>query len=141
MLSILGEGEGSGYRGRSILEDSRSPAIYSEALYPGKEPPLAIISGNVEDLRVTISIKKMWKKYIVHISPSGLIKEELYDLMDDPGEEVDICDSSQASLDDFRSDLLSHMSQVGLDFTKIRDRLRVRHLREKVKLREGQRKS
>jgi hypothetical protein len=33
------------------------------------------------------------------------------------------------------------MSQVGLDFTKIRDRLRVRHLREKVKLREGQRKS
>jgi hypothetical protein len=141
VLSILGEGEGSGYRGRSILEDSRSPAIYSEALYPGKEPPLAIISGNVEDLRVTISIKKMWKKYIVHISPSGLIKEELYDLMDDPGEEVDICDSSQASLDDFRSDLLSHMSQVGLDFTKIRDRLRVRHLREKVKLREGQRKS
>jgi len=143
VLSILGEGEGSGYRGRSILEDSQSPAIYSEALYPGKKPPLAIISGNIEDLedlRVTFSIKKMWKKYIVSISPSGIIKEELYDLMNDPDEKVDISNlGSQASLDDLRSDLLSHMSQIGLDFTKIMGRLRVRYLREKVKLREGSR--
>jgi hypothetical protein len=33
------------------------------------------------------SIEKMWKN-IVSISPSGLIKEELYDLMGDPDERM-----------------------------------------------------
>ncbi len=125
ILSLLGERKETDYRGKDMIRDPGSDIVYAEAVHNEKGRPVLIFS-EAEEMRATFAVKKGSKKYIAQYRGSSILWEELFDLVNDPGERIDLSgdENNRQVLDELRSELSSHMRTLGMGLMEIERRFK-----------------
>ncbi len=136
ILYALGEQSNVRYRGINIFKSKGKNRILSESIHGVDGEHVLFFKENESTgfmVSFSLVVNERWK-YIARYDETGLISEELYDMISDPREIRDLSNNPSFSdlIVSIRKDLNSHLKEIEFSIGKLKLKYKILNMKRKL---------